>query len=31
MRIYFVKENILLISALKKNTTIDKGKILRIV
>jgi hypothetical protein len=31
MSIYFVKENILLISVLKKNTTIDKGEIIRIV
>ena len=31
MSIYFVKEDALLISALTKNTTIDKGEIMRIV
>ena len=31
MSIYFIIENILLISVLTKNTTTDKGEIMRIV
>jgi hypothetical protein len=30
MSIYFIKENILLISVLTKNTTIDNGEIMRL-